>query len=193
MWFKGDALAALGQESQGIALIQQAIAVHQHADKWCYISEALGALSAAQGRAGNPDDGLATLAEALSFVAETGERHREAELYRLRAERLLLGDQPQAERSLQQAIDVARRQEAKSWELRATIDLARLWQAQGRAREARQVLSEIHGWFTEGFATADLRQAGALLEGLTSALADEGRTGEPGPVEASEQRGEEVC
>ena len=75
-------------------------------------------------------------------------------------------DQPQAEACFRQALDVARRQQAKSLELRAAMSLARLWQRQGRRDEARQLLAEVYGWFTEGFDTADLREARALLTAL---------------------------
>jgi predicted ATPase len=102
------------------------------------------------------------------LVEQTNERHWEAELYRLRAELLLKqGDDAGAEASLQKAVEVARRQSAKSWELRATTSLARLWQEQGRMDEARQMLAEIYGWFTEGFDTPDLQEAKALLEELS--------------------------
>ena len=76
------------------------------------------------------------------------------------------GDHAEAEGSFHKAIEVARRQRARSWELRATTSLACLWQEQGKTDEARQVLGEIYGWFTEGFDTPDLRQAKALLEEL---------------------------
>jgi predicted ATPase len=101
-------------------------------------------------------------------VEQTDERHREAELYRLKGELLLLqGDDAEAEASFHKAIEVARRQQAKSWELRATVSLCRLWQQQGKLEEARQLLTEIYGWFTEGFDTPDLQEAKALLEGLS--------------------------
>ncbi len=117
---------------------------------------------------GLPPEGLTTLAEALALVEQTDERHWEAELYRLRAELLLMqGDDAEAEASLHKAIKVARRQQAKSWELRATVSLCRLWQQQGRMDEARQMLAEIYGWFTEGFDTPDLQEAKALLEELS--------------------------
>jgi predicted ATPase len=77
------------------------------------------------------------------------------------------GDEAEAEASLHKAIAVARRQQAKSWELRATTSLARLWREQGRTDEARQMLAEIYGWFTEDFDTPDLREAKALLEELS--------------------------
>jgi len=111
------------------------------------------------------DEGLTTLDEALALVEETDERLWEAELYRLRGELLLmLGDDAEAEVSLKKAIGVARQQKAKSWELRASTSLARLWQKQGMVDEAGQMLGEIYGWFMEGFDTLALREARALLE-----------------------------
>jgi predicted ATPase len=93
-----------------------------------------------------------------------------AELYRIKGE-LLLGqtvpDEEEAESCFQKAIEVARSQTAKSLELRAAMSLSRLWQRQGKMPEARQLLTDIYGWFTEGFDTADLKAAKALLEELT--------------------------
>ena len=94
----------------------------------------------------------------------------EAELYRLRGELLLQQTVTQAEEAavcFEQALAVARHQQARSWELRAAVSLARLWQRQGKRLEAHQLLAEVYGWFTEGFDTADLQEAKALLEGLT--------------------------
>jgi DNA-binding SARP family transcriptional activator/predicted ATPase len=168
MCFQGEALAMLGQVQEAIPQIRQGMAVDQSDDVHLHILLALRSLAKAQARAGHTQTGLATLAEALTVVEQTGERHWEADLYRLRAEMLLRqGNETEAEASLQKAIEVARRQSARSWELRATIDLARLWQKQGRRDEARQVLAEIYGWFTEGFETPDLRQAKALLEEIS--------------------------
>jgi predicted ATPase len=115
------------------------------------------------------------LAEALVHVEETGERYYEAEIYRLQGELSLMQENQidaearfhLAERSFRHAIQVARRQQARSWELRATTSLARLWQKQGRREEAREMLGEMYGWFTEGFDTPDLRDARALLEELS--------------------------
>jgi adenylate cyclase len=124
---------------------------------------------------GHFEDGLATLDDALTLAERTGERLWQAELYRVRGELLLAQStaastaaDPQAESCFQQAIEVARRQQARSWELRATNSLCRLWQRQGKTTEARQRLSEIYGWFTEGFETGDLTEAKALLEELSS-------------------------
>ena len=101
-------------------------------------------------------------------MEQTDERHWEVDIYRLKGELLLLqGDEAGAEASFHKAIEVARRQQAESLELRAAMSLARLWQQQGRMDEARQMLAEIYGWFTEGFDTPDLREAKALLEELS--------------------------
>jgi predicted ATPase len=98
------------------------------------------------------------------------ERMYEAEVYRLRGELLLqqsAAQQGEAEEHFHQALTVARRQQAKSWELRAAMSLSRLWQQQGKRTEAYELLAPIYGWFTEGFDTADLQEARALLEALT--------------------------
>ena len=119
------------------------------------------------------------LAEAVALVPKTGERLYEAELYRLKGELTLQqqskvqspqpptpSTQAEAEACFLQAIDSSRRQHARLWELRAAVSLARLWQQQGKSQEARQLVAEIYGRFTEGFATADLKEAKALLEEL---------------------------
>jgi predicted ATPase len=109
------------------------------------------------------------LAEALAVVDTTEESRHEAELYRLQGELLLrqaVPDVPQAEACFQQALDIARRQQARSWELRAAMSLSRLWQRQGKCDDARELLAPIYDWFTEGFDTADLQEAKALLEAL---------------------------
>jgi adenylate cyclase len=166
---RGEAVAMMGQAQEGIAQLHEGFAAFHAGSARTLLSGALGSLAKAQATAGQPEGGLATLTEALAMVEETGERHWEAELYRLRAELLLMqGDETGAEASLQVAIEVARRQRAKSWELRATTSLARLWREQGRADEARQMLAEIYGWFSEGFDTADLQEAKALLDALSS-------------------------
>jgi predicted ATPase len=107
------------------------------------------------------------LDEALALVEDTGERQWEAELHRVRGELLLAqGNEEEGEAGFHRAIQVARRQQGRSWELRATVSLCRLWQQQGRLEEARQRLVAIHSWFTEGFDTADLIEARTLLEEL---------------------------
>ncbi len=119
-------------------------------------------------RLGQTEEGLSTVAEGLEAAARHGEHWWEPELHRLKGELLLLqGDEARAEDSFQHAIEVARRQQAKSLELRATVSLCRLWRKQGKREEARQMLAEIYGWFTEGFDTPDLKEVKALLEELS--------------------------
>lgn len=107
--------------------------------------------------------------EALEIVDTTGSRRSEAELYELKGKLLWhAGNRPaDAEACLHHALTIARRQQAKSLELRAAMSLCRLWQRQGRCEDARQLLAPIYGWFTEGFDTADLKEAKALLAELS--------------------------
>jgi predicted ATPase len=119
---------------------------------------------------GHPEDGLQALVEAHTLMEQQEERYWEAEVCRLRGVLLLRqpgASQAEAETWLQRALDVARRQEAKSLELRAAMSLSRLWQQQGKQAEARELLAPVYGWFTEGFNTADLREAKALLMELS--------------------------
>jgi adenylate cyclase len=165
---RGEALTRLGQVQEGMAQMREGMASHQSQGVGFWFTGTLGALAEAQAKAGHPQEGLVTLAEALGLVEQTGERCWEVELYRLRGDLLLtLGNEADAEASLQCAVEVARRQQAKSWELRATTSLSRLWHKQGRVGEAREMLSEIYGWFTEGLDTPDLQEAKALLEQLS--------------------------
>jgi tetratricopeptide (TPR) repeat protein/tRNA A-37 threonylcarbamoyl transferase component Bud32 len=117
-------------------------------------------------------EGLGVITEALALVERTGERVHEAETFRIKGELFLKtatgNAQTEAESCFHQAIKIARQQGTKSWELRAATSLARLWQQQGETAEARQMLAEIYGWFTEGFDTADLKDAKALLDDLSS-------------------------
>src|SRR5262249_17725779 len=118
---------------------------------------------------GHPADGLQALAEAQTLVEQREERWWEAEICRLQGVMLLRQPgtpQAEAEAWLQRALDVARRQEAKALELRAAMSLSRVWQQQGKRQEAHDLLAPIYGWFTEGFDTADLQEAKALLEVL---------------------------
>ncbi len=118
---------------------------------------------------GQPETGLTILAEALTLAGATGVRWYEPERSRLKGE-LLLQQSPdnhaEAQACFHYALDLARSQQAKSLELRAATSLARLWQQQGKRNEAYQLLAEVYGWFTEGFGTADLQEAKALLDEL---------------------------
>ena len=130
-------------------------------------SQRTACLVAAYLSAGNIQEGLNALADAFALVEKTGERFYLAELHRLKGDLLLRqGAEAEAEASLHEAIAVALRQRARSWELRATTSLARLWQKQGKRREAREMLAQVYDWFTEGFDTRDLQEAKALLDEL---------------------------
>jgi predicted ATPase len=117
------------------------------------------------------DDGLATLAEAVRIAQATEESAITAPLYILQGELLLMqagtaSAVPQTEACWHQALSVARRHQTKSWELRAALRLSQLWQRQGKCTEARQLLTLLYGWFTEGYDTPDLQEARALLHHL---------------------------
>jgi predicted ATPase len=166
----GDALTMLGQVEEGIAQMLSGIAERRSIGVRCYSSGILGALAEAQAKEGRLEEALLTLLEAFELVEETSERYYESELHRLKGELLFAqGDTTEAQTSFQKAIDIARGQQAKSWELRATTSLARLWQAEGRNDEARQALAETYDWFTEGFDSPDLLAARALLKRLGEA------------------------
>jgi tetratricopeptide (TPR) repeat protein len=166
---QGWALVAQGRHEAGMAKMHQGLATRQATGSVNILSEYLACLAAAYGGSGQAEEGLRLLAEALVWVETAGQRHYAAEVYRMQGELLLLQAVPdvsQAEACFQQALAVARHQHAKSWELRAAMSLSRLWQQQGKRTEARELLAPIYGWFTEGFDTADLREAKALLEEL---------------------------
>jgi DNA-binding SARP family transcriptional activator/predicted ATPase len=154
-----------GQTQEGISQMTQSLATYQAMGTEDIRSMMLALLAEGHGRAGQASEALETLAEALAFVKETGERFYEAEIHRLQGELLLVqGDTGRAEASFQRAIEVACQQSAKSWQLRAVMSLSRLWQTLGKQEQARHLLSETYGWFTEGFDTPDLREAEGLLE-----------------------------
>jgi predicted ATPase len=166
---RGWALAMQGEAAAGVAHIRQGLAARQDVDHKLGRPYYLTLLAEASGQAEQPEAGLTALAEAGTLVEATEERWWEAEVYRLQGELLRqrpLVDVDQAEACFQQARHVARHQQAKLLELRATLSLARLWQGQGKGAAARQRLEEIYGWFTEGFDTTDLQEAKALLEEL---------------------------
>jgi len=166
---RGWTLAVQGQWEEGMTQIQQGLVAQHASGAQIARPHFLAMLTEAHAAAGQAEAGLDVLAEALALVDHTGERYWEAELYRLKGELLLqqaLPDASQAEVCFQQALSVARRQQAKSWELRTAINLSRLWQQQGRRDDARALLTPVYHWFTEGFDTADLQDAKALLEEL---------------------------
>jgi class 3 adenylate cyclase/predicted ATPase len=166
------ASAEQGRDEDEIAQLQQALTATRVnpyiAEQWrphflCLLAE----LYMETGRFGN---GLSALAEALAVADEHGDHHNRAEMHRLKGELLLKQSDSNAARArscFERAIEIAREQSAKSWELRATTSLARLLDKQGRRDEARMMLAGIYNWFTEGFDTADLKDAKALLDELS--------------------------
>jgi class 3 adenylate cyclase/predicted ATPase len=166
---RGWALAHQGREQEGITLINQGLNAFRGTGAEANQPYFLTLLAEAHGILGEREAGLAVLAEALTRVDTTGERWYEPEMYRLKGELLLQqhsDNQAEAGRFFHHALEVARSQQAKSFELRAATSLARLWQQQGKRNEARQVLGDVYSWFTEGFDTADLQDAKALLDAL---------------------------
>jgi predicted ATPase/class 3 adenylate cyclase len=168
MFTRGWALAAQGQYEEGMAEMRQGLAAWQSTGTGLSQAEFTARLAEAYGHIGQAEEGLRLLAEVLAVV-DKGNRWYEAELHRIKGELLLrqaVPDAPQAEACFQQALAVARRQQARSWELRTAMSLARLWQQQGKRAESRQLLVEVYSWFTEGFDTPDLQEARALLDAL---------------------------
>jgi DNA-binding SARP family transcriptional activator/predicted ATPase len=162
---KGIALVLSGQLEEGILLTREGMESAILAGSKCFIFGPLFYLADTYAKQGNAEHGLDTLTRAFELMEETGGRHYEAELYRLKGVlQVAMGDPVAAGRSLLKAIEVARQQEAKMWELRAVMDLYRLWRSQGREAEATRMLSELYDWFGEGFSTPDLLEAKQLLE-----------------------------
>ena len=166
---RGWALAHQGQAQEGIEQIHQGMIAYRATGAEIWRLYFLALLAEAYGTTGQLEEGRAVLAEALTLTDTTGERWYEPELYRLKGALLLQQSSDnhlEAETCFQQAIAIAQNQQAKSFELRAATGLARLWQQQGKRDEARQVLGDVYGWFTEGFDTADLKDAKVLLDEL---------------------------
>jgi predicted ATPase len=158
-----------GQGEEGMAQVRKGLAAWRATGAVLIVSYLCTLLAEVSDHLGHPEVGLQALAEAHSLVEQHEERWCEAEIYRLRGVLLLRQTgtpQAEAEAWLQRALDVARRQQAKSWELRTAMSLSRLWQQQGKRDKARELLAPIYGWFTEGLDTTDLQEAKALLEEL---------------------------
>jgi predicted ATPase len=191
----GWALAEQGQGAEGIAQIRHGVEVCRALGVEMAQTYFLTSLAEAYGTTGQPEEGLSVLDEALTLVNSNGERLCEAEVYRLKGELLLAQEsksqkskvknlkskipsiqhltpstqvEAEAETCFRKAIEIAQGQHAKSLELRATMSLARLWQSQGKKKDAHVLLSAIYNWFTEGFDTKDLQEARELLEQLSS-------------------------
>jgi len=163
--------AQQGRVEEGIAKLHQALEIYRATGVRFTLTELLGSLAEAYGMAGQIEKGLEFMSQALAEVERGGERYYEAELYRLKGELLLrqteTKDQAalekEAEVCFRQSLDVARRQMARSFELRTAISLGRLLKKQGKGSEAKMLLEEVYGWFTEGFERPDLKAAKSLI------------------------------
>jgi predicted ATPase len=168
---QGCVLALTGQSSEAIHMITSGIAVSRSTGATIWMPLWLSFLASAYAELGQIDDAWRCIGEAMTTVETTKERWFEAEVLRLAGETALMGSQPDAARAeeyFDRALIVARQQQAKSWELRAAMSLARLWRDRGKVQQARELLAPVCGWFTEGFDTRDLKEAKALLEQLAA-------------------------
>jgi predicted ATPase len=162
---RGWALVAQGQGEAGMVLLRQGVAAYRATG--ARGGSSLVLLAEASRHVGQRAQGLDVVGEALARADERGEGQGTAEVYRLKGALLLTSscqDEAEAEACFQHALAMARRQQAKAWELRAATSLARLWQQQGKRAEAHALLAPIYGWFTEGFDTADLQEAKVVLD-----------------------------
>jgi predicted ATPase len=169
MFYKGWALVAQGHGEEGVAQMRQGIAHFSHDRLMGPYARAL--LAGPCVHIGQTEEGWAMLEKALDEVNQGEGRFYTAELHRLKGELLLrqsVSNTSQAEACFHQALDLARRSQAKWWELRAAMSLSRLWQRQGKRNDARQLLAEVYDWFTEGFDTSDLQEAQTLLRQLST-------------------------
>ena len=170
MMAHGSTLAALGQVEEGLIEMRRGLADWGATHARGLLPTFLALIAEAELRRGDVDAALRAVDEALAGGVARGERLSEAELYRLKGEALLARpalDAREAEACFQRALTIARAQEAKGWELRAALSLARLWRSRGRGQDARRLVAETTAWFTEGHDTTDLRAASELVGQLT--------------------------
>jgi predicted ATPase len=163
-WARGE----IDNAEEGLIEIREGLAAAKAMENRFLLPHWLALSADTSRKAGRTDEGLAAAEEGLREVRSNGQSFSESELHRLKGEILLLRlERDEAEACFRQAIDVARRQSARSFELRAALSLARLWQSQRRTAEAGRMLEEVYGWFTEGFDTPDLVEARATLGELS--------------------------
>jgi predicted ATPase len=166
---RGWTLVHQRQAQEGIEQIHQGLMDYRTTGAEALRPYFLALLAEAHGILGEPETGLTALAEALTLAETTGERWYQSELYRLKGVLLLqqsLDNQAEAEICFHHTLDIARTQQAKSFELRTATSLSKLWQQQGKRQEAYDLLAPVYNWFTEGFDTLDLKDAKMLLDEL---------------------------
>ena len=166
---KGLQFALTGKASDAVRKITFGITAYRSTGSTAWLLVWLSYLARAYAELGQFDDAWRCISEAMTAVETTKERWIEAEVHRVAGDIALMSPQPdsaKAEAYFERALAVARKQQAKSWELRAAMSLARLWRDQGKPQQARELLAPVYGWFTEGFDTLDLKEAKALLDEL---------------------------
>ncbi len=169
--YRGWVKVKNGDVAEGISLLRSGSAAYRATGAEFWVPHHIALLAGACETAGQIEEAVTLLDDALQIVKRTGERWLAAELYRHKGELLLRQGQSEAAEELyRKALSIAQEQEAKLWELRAAASLARLRRDQGRRAEARDLLAPVYGWFTEGFDTPDLIEAKALLDELRAYL-----------------------
>jgi predicted ATPase len=166
---QGLVLALTGKASDAVQMLTAALTGRQSTGATQATPLYLSHLAWAYAELGQFDDAWRCVGEAITAVETTKERWHEAEVYRMAGEIALRSPEPDAAKAqayFEHALSVARAQQAKSWELRAAMSMARLWRDQGKRDQARDLLAPVYGWFTEGFDTLDLKEAKALLDEL---------------------------
>jgi predicted ATPase len=168
---RGSLLAQAGNASEAVKAISSSLTTIRSTGTKMFLPCFLMLLSEVHADLGEFDDAWGCINEALTAIQTNKERWCEAEVNRVAGEIALGSREPnaaKAETYFERALAVARQQQAKSWELRTAMSFARLWRDQGKAREARELLASVYGWFTEGFDTRDLKEAKALLDQLAA-------------------------
>jgi predicted ATPase/DNA-binding winged helix-turn-helix (wHTH) protein len=167
--YRGWLIAEQGSGEEGLARIQHGLAMFRAIGSELGRPTFLGILASVYDALGRHDEALVAVAEAIELAEHTGLHYWDAELRRLKGTFIEHADEQEAESSFLESLEIARRQHAKSFELRAAMSLARLWRRQGKTRQARDLLEDVYGWFTEGFGTPDLIDAKAMLAELGGA------------------------
>jgi predicted ATPase len=165
----GCILAVTDKAPGAIQMMTSGISAYQSTGSTLWMPWYLSYLARAYAELHQFDDAWRCIGEAMAAMQTTKERWREADIHRTAGEIAMMApeaDAAEAEAYFERALAIARQQQAKSWELRAAMSMARLWRDQGKRQEARDLLAPVYGWFTEGFGTLDLKEAKALLEQL---------------------------
>ena len=169
--FRGALFALTGKASDAVRSITSGMTSLQSTGATLYEPWHLWHLAIAYAELGQPDDARRCIDDAIAKVERSNEKWAEAEVHRIAGEialKSLAPDTEKAEKHFERSLAVARQQQAKSWELRAAMSLARLWRDQSKVQQARELLAPVYGWFTEGFDPRDLKEAKTLLEELAS-------------------------